>query len=72
MQKNITNYCIFGKLKPIVCIESWFLRLLIIKKEGCLVAQLVEHLTLDLGSGLDCRVMGSSSVLGSLLSVEPD
>ena len=32
---------------------------------------LVEHLTLDLGSGLDLRVVSLSPELGSLLGVEP-
>ena len=35
------------------------------------MAQLVEHLTLDFGSGHDPRVMGSSPMSGSMLSVEP-
>ena len=35
------------------------------------MAQLVECLTLDFGSGHDPRVMGSSPTLGSVLSVEP-
>ena len=35
------------------------------------VAQLVEHLTLDFGSGHDPWVMGSNPVSGSLLNVEP-
>ena len=34
------------------------------------MAQLVDHPTLDFGSGHDLRVMGSSPVLGSVLSVE--
>ena len=32
---------------------------------GVCMAQLVKHLTLDLSSGLDLRVMSSSPVLGS-------
>ena len=35
------------------------------------MAQLVEHLTLDFVSGHDPRVVGSSPVSGSVLSVEP-
>ena len=35
------------------------------------VAQLVERLTLDFGSGHGSRVMGSSPESGSVLSVEP-
>ena len=35
------------------------------------MAQLVEHLTLDFGSGHDPRVMGSSPTLGSVLSMGP-
>ena len=35
------------------------------------MAQLVEHPTLDLGSGQDPRVVGLSPVLGSALSGEP-
>ena len=35
------------------------------------MAQLVKHLTLDLGSGHDPRVMGSSPASRSVLSVEP-
>ena len=38
---------------------------------GSLVAQSVKHLTLDLSSGLDLRVLSSSLVLGSMLGVEP-
>lgn len=34
------------------------------------VAQSVRHLTLDLNSGLNLRVMNSSPVLGSMLSME--
>ena len=37
-------------------------------REWHLVAQLVKHLTLDLSSDLDLRVMSSSSTLGSILS----
>ena len=36
-----------------------------------LVAQLVEHLTLDLGTGQDPRVMGLSPTPGSALSIDP-
>lgn len=32
---------------------------------------LVKHLTLDLHSGLDLCVLSSSSVLGSILGLEP-
>ena len=35
------------------------------------MAQSVEHLTLDFGSGHDPRVMGSSPASGSELSVKP-
>jgi len=35
------------------------------------VAQLVEHLTLDLSSGLDLRIVSSSPALGSMLGLEP-
>ena len=35
------------------------------------MAQLVEHLTLDFGSGHYLRVVRSSPELGSVLSVEP-
>ena len=38
---------------------------------GTWVAQSVECLTLDCGSGHDPRVVGSSPTLGSTLSVEP-
>ena len=38
---------------------------------GAWVAQSVEHPTLDFGSVHDPRVLGSSAVLGSKLSVEP-
>ena len=38
---------------------------------GPWVAQLVEQLTLDFGSGHDPRVMGSSPMLDSALSMEP-
>ena len=34
------------------------------------MAQSVEHLTLDFGSSLDLRVLGSRPVLGSLLGRE--
>ena len=42
-----------------------------IRNWGTWVAQLVEHLTPDLSSGLDLRVVGSSPILGSALDVEP-
>ena len=35
------------------------------------MVQLVKHLTLDLGSGLDLTVVNLSSALGSMLGVEP-
>ena len=38
--------------------------------QGAWVAQLAEHLTLDLGSGHDLRVVGLSPVSGSTLSAE--
>ena len=38
---------------------------------GAWVAQLVKHLTLDLSSGLDLRVVSSSPVLGYALSMKP-
>ena len=38
---------------------------------GAWVAQWVEPLTLDFGSGYDSRVVGLSPALGSTLSVEP-
>ena len=38
--------------------------------KGALVAQSVEHLTLDFDSGHDRRVMGWSPKLGSALSME--
>ena len=37
---------------------------------GVRVAQLVEHLTLDFGSGHDFMIMRSSPVLGSALGME--
>ena len=39
--------------------------------EGCLVAQSVKCPTLDLGSGLNLRVMSSSPVLSSMLGMMP-
>ena len=41
------------------------------KSWGIWGAPLVDHPTLDLGSGHDLRVVGSSVTLGSALSVEP-
>jgi len=38
---------------------------------GAWVAQSIECLTLDLGSGLDITVMTSSPTVGSVLGVEP-
>ena len=38
---------------------------------GTWVAQSVKRLTLDFNSGHDSRVVGSSSTLGSMLSMEP-
>ena len=38
---------------------------------GTWVAQSVKRLTLDFSSGLDLRVVSSSSTLGSLLREEP-
>ena len=38
---------------------------------GVWVAQSVEHLTLDFGSGHDPRVMGLSPTSGSMLSMKP-
>jgi len=37
---------------------------------GAWVAQLVKHLTLDFGSGLDFRVVSSSPMLGFALGME--
>lgn len=34
-------------------------------------ARVAKSLTLDVSSGLDLRVMNSSSMLGSMLSLEP-
>ena len=42
-----------------------------IKFQDTLVAQSVEDLTLDFGSGHDLRVVGSSSTLGTALNTEP-
>ena len=39
--------------------------------QGAKVAQLVEHLALDFGSGHDPRVVGSSPTSGSILYVKP-
>ena len=47
---------------------------IIIKKKkygGTWVAQSVERLTLDFGSGHDSRAVRSSPTLGSILSTEP-
>ena len=41
------------------------------RRRGAWVAQSVEHLTLDLGSGHDPKVVGSSPVSGSIPTVEP-
>ena len=41
------------------------------KNRGAWVAQSVEPLTLDFGSGHDPRVVASSPVSGSTLSIEP-
>lgn len=38
---------------------------------GACVSQSVKHLTLDLGTGLDLRVMSSSPMMGSMLGVQP-
>ena len=35
------------------------------------MAQLVKHMTLDLSSGLDLRVMSPSTILGYMLGMEP-
>ena len=40
------------------------------KMRGAWVAQSVEHLTLDFGSGHDLRVVRSSPLSGSMLGVE--
>ena len=40
------------------CIETW-------------VAQSVKQVTLDLNSGLDLRVVGSSPTLGSTVGMQP-
>ena len=50
--------------KPNNLIKKW-------AKEGCLVAQLVEFLTLQIGLGHDLAVMRLSPALGSALGVEP-
>ena len=42
-----------------------------IDTKGTWVAQWVKHLTLDLSSGLDLRVVSSSPMLGSTLGVKP-
>ena len=41
-----------------------------IKSRGAWVAQAVKHLTLDLSSGLDLRVVSSKRSLGSMPGVE--
>ena len=41
------------------------------KSRGAWLAQLVKHLSLDLSSGLDLRVMSLSPALGSTLGLEP-
>ena len=38
---------------------------------GTWLAHSVEHLTLDLSSGLDLRVVSSSPILGSTLGTKP-
>ena len=48
-----------------------FILLKIRDMKGACVAQSVESLILDFGSGHDLTVVGSSPVLGSSLSVEP-
>lgn len=44
---------------------------MVFKEVGVGGAHLVEHLTLDFGSGHDLTVLGWSPVVGSALSVEP-
>ena len=39
--------------------------------QGAWVAQLVKHLTLDLSSALDHRIMSSNPTLDSMLGMEP-
>lgn len=35
------------------------------------MSQLIKHLTVDLGSGLDLRVVSSGPTLGSTMGTEP-
>ena len=56
----------------IYCLLNWPSEVFKNKNMGkAWVVQSVEHLTLDLGSGHDPRVMESSPELGSVLNVEP-
>lgn len=53
------------KVKPVVVnISQYILKQ---KRRGAWVAQLVKCLTLDLGSSLDLKIMGSSPTLGSMM-----
>jgi len=54
------------------CTYYLILKIKYLKKiRGTSVAQSVKHLTVDLSSGPDLRVMSSSSMLGSMLGMEP-
>ena len=50
---------------------GWAVSIKMLRDGGTWVAQLVKHLTLDLRSGLDLEVVGSSPLSGSMLSVVP-
>jgi len=56
----------------IVNLFYWYVKSLLKKRQdgGTQVAQSVEHLTLDISSSHDLRVMGSSPESGSALSKE--
>ena len=62
--------CVIGKLHHLLKVQFPLLKI-IMSSRGTWVVQLIEHLTLDIRSGRDLMVVGSSPASGSRLGVEP-
>ena len=71
---------VWGKLptNEVICVDTIVLVFVLVAvcfrinlDWGAWVAQSVEYLTLDLGSGLDIRVVSLGLTLGSVLGIKP-
>ena len=75
--KNILSWTIFARVlfcfTRVSILKNQGIRNVIFKLSdpGTWMAQLVKHLTHDLSSGLDLRVLSSSPALGSALGMKP-